>query len=384
MKGATVFEPRLEHAKPLRFFSGANAPAIKPIKWLVRGLLARGAITILAGQPGVSKSLHSFILAACLCLGKEFAGMKVSSPHKILYLDIDGGWVWSAQSLIASMRGVGLEGLPENFLYWSPLDEECQFDDEQNTYLEHLGDILEATVRAENVDVVMIDSLNQFMEGDSNNNRDVVRALRGGLEGVRRAGAAILILDHTNKAARAGGGEFVPMASGGQQKRAIARITVTLEEEGADVRWSIDKANTAKFLPFLTHLHFETDTCGDPRVIRLELKGEAGDRTPPTTSPREDAMQTILKILREEGGEVQRKVFGAGRTVDRAVEILTESGVIEKSGYGKYRLKASPPLRQPLGCGKVAELEEEIKFNTLPRTPPTPPLVAKSYVEGEL
>jgi hypothetical protein len=356
MKGETVFEPKAEDPKLLRFFSGANAPAVQPICWLVRGLLARKAITILAGQPGVSKSLHSFILAGCLCLGKEFGGMSIARPYKVLYLDIDGGWVWSAQTLVAAMRGVGLEGLPENFLYWSPLDEECQFDDEQSTSLEQLGAILEATVRAEKVDVVMIDSLNQFMEGDSNNNRDVVRALRGGLEGVRRAGAAILILDHTNKAARAGGGEFVPMASGGQQKRAIARITVTLEEEGEDVRWSVDKTNTAKFPPFLTHLHFSLDVCGDPYLIRLELRGEADARTSPTTTPREDAMQTILKILREEGGEVQRKMFGAGRTVDRAIEILTESGVIEKSGYGKYRLKA---------------------------TPPTPPLVAESYVEGE-
>jgi RecA-family ATPase len=203
MRGATLFEPKADTPKLLRFFSGADAPLIKAVEWLVRGLLARGAITILAGQPGVSKSVHSFILAGCLCLGRDFAGMKVERRYKVLYLDIDGGWNWSAPTLVAAMRGVGLEGLPQNFLYWSPLDEVCQFEDEQSTNLEHLGGILETTVRNEKVDVVIIDSLNQFMEGDSNNNRDVVRALRGGLEGVRRAGAAILILDHTNKAARA-------------------------------------------------------------------------------------------------------------------------------------------------------------------------------------
>jgi hypothetical protein len=384
MKGATVFEPKVETPTLLRFFSGADTPPIKAVEWLVRGLLARGAITILAGQPGVSKSVHSFILAGCLCVGRDFAGMSIGKPHKVLYLDIDGGWTWTAQTLIAAMRGVGLEGLPENFLYWSPLDEVCQFEDEQRTNLEHLGNVLETTVRNERIDVVIIDSLNQFMEGDSNNNRDVVRALRGGLEGVRRAGAAILILDHTNKSARAGGGEFVPMAGGGQQKRAIARVTVTLEEEGDNVRWSIDKANAAKFPPFLTHLHFELDSCGDPRVIRLELKGEAGARTLPTTLPRDDALQNILKILRQTDGEVQRKTFGAGRTVDRALEILTESDVIEKSGYGKYRLKATLPLRQTLEVGGVAELEGKPKLKTLSHTPPTPPVVAESYFEGEL
>jgi AAA domain len=117
MKGATVFECKAEAPKLLRFFSGANAPAIKPVEWLVRGLLARGAITLIAGQPGVSKSVHSFILAGCLCLGKGFSGMSIDKPYKVLYLDIDGGWVWSAQTLMAAMRGVGLEGLPENFLY---------------------------------------------------------------------------------------------------------------------------------------------------------------------------------------------------------------------------------------------------------------------------
>jgi AAA domain len=130
MRGATKFEPRAETPTLLRFFSGTNAPPINAIEWLVRGLLACGAITILAGQPGVSKSVHSFILAGCLCLGRNFAGMKIEQPCKVLYLDIDGGWAWSAQTLIAAMLGVGLEG-------------------------------------------------------------------------VRRAGTAILILDHTNKAARA-------------------------------------------------------------------------------------------------------------------------------------------------------------------------------------
>ncbi len=355
MKGATTFEPREETQVLLPFFSGVNAPPIKAVEWLARGLLARGAITILAGQPGVSKSVHSFILAGCLCLGKDFAGMNIERPYKVLYLDIDGGWNWSAQTLIAAMRGVGLEKLPDNFLYWSPLDEVCQFEDEQNTHLEHLGGILEATVRNEKIDVVLIDSLNQFMEGDSNNNRDVVRALRGGLEGVRRAGAGVLILDHTNKASRAGGSEFVPMASGGQQKRAIARLTVTLEEEGDNVRWSIDKANTVKFPPFLTHLDFSLDTFGDPCVIKLEFKGEAGARTSPIVLPRDEAIQNIMQILRETEDEVQRKAFGTGRTVDRALETLTESGVVEKSAHGKYRLKAIPPLRQPLGVGGVAE-----------------------------
>jgi hypothetical protein len=377
MKGATVFEPKTEVPRVLRFFSGANAPAIKPIEWVVRGFLARKAITILAGQPGVSKSLHSFILAGCLCLGEDFAGMNIEKPYKVLYLDVDGGWTWTAQSLMAAMRGVSLEGLPENFLYWSPLEEECQFDDEQSTSLEHLGSILEATVRAENVDVVIIDSLNQFMEGDLNNNRDVVRALRGGLEGVRRAGAAILILDHTNKAARAGGSAFVPMPSGGQQKRAIARITVTLEEEGENVRWSVDKANSIKFSPFLTHLHFETDVHGDPRVIRLKLKGEAGARTTPLALPRDEAMQTITQLLHDAGGEVPRKVFGQGRTVERALDILVETGVIEKPSRGKYRLKTIPPLRHTLEVGGVAELTGDKKFETFLRTSPSLPTAPK-------
>jgi hypothetical protein len=383
MKGATKFEPKVEAPKLLRFFSGANAPPVKAVEWLVRGLLARKAITILAGQPGVSKSVHSFILAASLCLGKDFAGMNIARPHKVLYLDIDGGWAWSAQTLIAAMRGVGLEGLPENFLYWSPLDEVCQFDDEQSTYLEHLGNILEATVHRENVDVLIIDSLNQFMEGDSNNNRDVVRALRGGLEGVRRAGAAILILDHTNKAARAGS-ELVPMASGGQQKRAIARVTVTLEEEGENVRWSIDKANTAKFPPFLTHLHFSLDSYSDPHCISLELRGEAGARTLPTTLPRDDAMQNILRILRDSDGEVQRKEFGSSGTVNRALEILTESGLIEKSSYGKYRLKGTLPSRHTLGVGEVAKFERVTQSETLPHLLPSSPPAAESFIEGEI
>jgi hypothetical protein len=324
----------------LPFLAGPGLPEITAITWIVNLLLAQGAGTILFGQPGVSKTAHLAILSASLCLAKPFAGIEIERPYKVLYVDFDGGWNWTGSLFKAAFRGAGLEGLPENFLYWSPLTDECKLPDGEHTALEFIGRLIAETVKAENVDVVVVDSLGQGMAGDQNSNQDAAIALRTGLNEARAAGASVLVIDHAAKAARIGG-EVVPTPSGAQQKRAWARVTVALEQEGEGddrlTRWSVDKSNAQHFKPFLTRLQFHNDAAGKLDTLRLELIGEAGARTSPTTSPRDDAMQNIMQILREEGGEVQRKAFGYNRTVDRALEILTESGVIEKSGYGKRR-----------------------------------------------
>jgi AAA domain len=368
MKGAKEIKPI--HSDMLPFFTGSSAPEIKPIDWLVEGFLARGAGTILFGQPGVSKTAHAAVLCACLSLGKPFAGIQVKGRYRILYLDADAGWNWSGPLFQAAFRGAGLEGLPESFMYWSPLSEECQLAQGLSTSLESLGVTIESTVRQNKVDILIVDSLGQSMQGDGNSNQDASLALRLGLNGARAAGASILVLDHAAKAAKIPG-VSIPTPSGAQQKRAWARVTVAIEQEGEEqsrlTRWSVDKSNAKHFEPFLTSLNFQNNSSGQLETLRLELVGKAGLRNFTKTSPLDETTEKIRSILLHQGGEVARKHFGYGGTIDRALKLLTESEEIEKCGYGSYRLNhhftTSPTPRD----GEVVKFPEITSPQTSPK-----------------
>ena len=204
---------------PLRVFNGASAPAVQPIDWLIRQLLARGAGTILFGQPGVSKTAHALVLCACLSRGLPFAGFDTGAGGlRILYVDFDKGWNWSSELIQAAFRGVGCEGLPDDFWYFSPLTAECQ-EPSIDTNLEYIGQRIAETVSVLAIDLVVVDSLGMGMAGDPNNQQDVSMALREGLDAARANNAAVLVLDHAAKSA-AEMTTRVPTPIGAQSKRA--------------------------------------------------------------------------------------------------------------------------------------------------------------------
>jgi RecA-family ATPase len=330
-------------APVLKTIHAGNEPPTRPIEWLVEGFLARGAGTILFGQPGVSKSVHAAVLCAHLALGKDFCGMRVpKSGTRVLYIDLDGGWDWTSQYLHAVFKAHGITGLPEGFHYWSPLDDE-DGDDDRPVILEEEGVKIANTVREHGIDLVVIDSLGQFLGGDSNEAHRVSMGLRGGLNPARRQGAAILVIDHATKAARLGG-PGVPTPAGSQQKRAWARLTVALEEEETGenthtVRWTVDKSNTRRFAPFTTRLTFqgEKDHLG---LITLDHLGPAGPRKSEEASALEGAKTAILARL-QGGSATSGELDAVNGTGARALRDLIAEGSVVREGRGSYSLATS-------------------------------------------
>jgi AAA domain len=360
----------------MRFFTGSNAPTVKPVPWLVPGFLAQGAGTILFGQPGVGKTTHGAALTASLVMGEDFGPFQVLNPCRVLYVDFDGGWDWNAPLFYAAFRALGFEGLPDEFAYFSPLTEACR--DPENTKLialEGFGGEIAQAVHDHQADVVVLDSLGQSMAGDPNSGQDVALALRLGLNPAREAGAAVLVLDHATKAARTVGAG-VPTPAGSQQKRAWARVTVALEAEGETghgVRWSIDKTNASPWKPFLTRLEFVSI---DDRLdtMTLEFEGEAGERLG-KVEPKGSALAVVSILERLREGSAERKDFPDGGTYDRALKELLESEKITRSKLGRtsiYGLPVSPgeplgftPPHQTLGNGVVVSIEAH--QNTAPK-----------------
>ena len=366
---------------PLRVFNGASAPAVQPIDWLIRQLLARGAGTILFGQPGVSKTAHALVLCACLSRGLPFAGFDTGAGGlRILYVDFDKGWNWSSELIQAAFRGVGCEGLPDDFWYFSPLTAECQ-EPSIDTNLEYIGQRIAETVSVLAIDLVVVDSLGMGMAGDPNNQQDVSMALREGLDAARANNAAVLVLDHAAKSA-AEMTTRVPTPIGAQSKRAWAVVTVALErEEMGLTRWSVDKTNAREFLPFVTRLNFENNlTTQQLETLTLERVGEAGDRVKASgLGGNAAAQQMILEQL--SSGEKRRKEFGRGGTIDRALEELIASSTVVKPAHGIYRLAdvSAAPHHRPLAFDGVVQ-EDETSPTSITKTTP---LFADSKLASE-
>lgn len=333
-------------------FDGSTAPHATPVEWLVEKFLARGAGTLLFGQPGVSKTAHVAYLAACLVAGVPFAGLPtIPRGLRILFLDFDASWEWNRELFEAAFRGVGSAAIPQEFIYYSPNTAACVLPGENALQsLEAIGPDIACTVREYRVDLVICDSLGQMMMGDANSGQDVALALRAGLNPARMAGAAVLVVDHATKAAAMGGG--VPTPIGSQQKRAWARVSVALEREThADqilTRWSIDKSNAAPFKPFLTRLDFQT-VGGRLHQLALTALGEAGARIRSDQKEGLDRMgQARLAILEAlQSGSRSRHELGSGGTVDRALKILVESGQILRLSHGLYGLPQSSNEPEP-------------------------------------
>ena len=337
--------------RPLSFFTGQNAPEVQPVRWIVTGFLALGAGTILFGQPGVSKTVHAAHLIAKLTVGQDFAGLETRTRGlRVLYLDFDGGWDWTASLFRAAFRGVGIEGLPESFAYYSPLTAACRDPEDPDAgmvALEALGQSIGLAVKEHRADLVVCDSLGQMMVGDSNSAQDVAVALRLGLNPARESGAAVLVIDHAAKAAV--GNLGVPTPAGSQQKRAWARVTVALETEEVNgerlTRWSVDKSNAAHFDPFLTRAVFLNDHAGQLEVLRLECLGEAGPRGGSPARRIDEAREKVLDRLQD--SPARRGDFPKSGTYDRAFKTLTDAGLIQKDGVGLYSVPSAEPQTSP-------------------------------------
>lgn len=84
----------------------------EPPRWLVRDLFYQQSLIILAGMPGVGKSIFAYSASIAIASGQPFLGLPCT-PGRVLYFDEENGpanmptyfrWAW---------RGVGSPNLPD-------------------------------------------------------------------------------------------------------------------------------------------------------------------------------------------------------------------------------------------------------------------------------
>jgi hypothetical protein len=331
-------KPRAEKAKLHRLDITQMLREDPPeVPWVVEGLVARGALTVLNGREGEGKSLLAMVLAVGVATGTDEGGL-VCRPGRVSIVDAENGR-YEIHRRVKSL-GLPAEGVE--------LHEPEGFDLRRD-----LGE-LERVLEADRPDLLVLDAYRSLWGGEENDSREVAAVLDPLRNLVRRYDAGALLLHHSGKGN--GGGYRGSSAIG-----ASAELGFTLARAPGD--------------PDRARRYIETWKCRpapEPPKRWLRLSAEMGlvlidaaepfaaeeeERTPEAPAQQELAPKLLGALARGPLGlsDLARAVGknpGNG-SVTRTMRALEEQGSVERGEDKLYRLSTFPLSTRPRGSGKV-------------------------------
>lgn len=169
---------------------------IKPEKvvWLFENRVPRKNITLLVGDPGTGKSTFTIDLAARVTTGRGLPGEPEREPENVVYMTWEDG--------LADTVRPRLEAAGADLQRVQAISGAHEGEDERGlSFPQDLG-YLESVVRKNNAALVIIDPLMAFLSSKVDSHKDQeIRRVMGGLARIAAStGAAILIVNHMNKA----------------------------------------------------------------------------------------------------------------------------------------------------------------------------------------
>jgi len=160
-------------------------------KYLIKKLVPKGDITVIAARPGELKSLTAMYGSCCCAIGKPFLG-RDTQKIKILYLDEENNY--PALSERFKKLTLGLEREPKDFeniklLVFSAIKINTNEGREQ----------LQQLVIKHSPDLVIIDCLIRVFTGDENSSKDMRLIFENLCQIIEKYGTTFLILHHVTK-----------------------------------------------------------------------------------------------------------------------------------------------------------------------------------------
>lgn len=295
-----------------------------PIPWVIKGLVVKGALTVLNGREGEGKSLLAMALAAGVSLGEDEAGFACCAGS-VLVIDAENG-------PHEIHRRVHTLGLPATVSLYEP-SEGQRFD--LRTDLHEL----EAVVAKHRPDLLVIDAFRSLWGGEENDSREVASVLDPLRNLVRRYGAGTLLLHHSGKSTAAS-------YRGSSAIGASAELGFTLGRQDGDDDHARRRLDCWKCRPAPRP---------DTRWLRLNVErgqvfideAEPATEAPPAaTQPvRAELRPQVLAALTDEPQTRADLARAVGkdpkdRSVGRVLDTLREEGLATKT-EGRWRRVAS-------------------------------------------
>jgi putative DNA primase/helicase len=357
-------------APAVRLVRGDAVP-LEPVRWLWRGFLPAGMLTLLGGAPGCGKTTIALSLAAVITRGGTWPdGSRCTEPGDVV--------VWSGEDgasvLMARLLAAGAD--PERVHLVEGVSDDGEFDPGRDMLL------LEAAATSlPRVRFLILDPIVSAVAGDSHKGAEVRRSLQPVVTLAQRLGCAVLGITHFSKGT--GGRDPVERVTGSIAFAALARLVLVaakVKAEGDDHEprrvLMRAKANICPddggFAYGLERVEVAPEVEGQ-RVQWLEaLQGTARELLAEAEAEPDDASDDVASFLHglladgpQPAKAVMAEAGGAGYSRDQVQRAARRLGIERrKDGMaGPWRWA----LPSPEGSSEGSE------DRTLQRVPPSPP-----------
>lgn len=214
----------------------------KPIRWLWRGRIARGKVSMIAGHPGLGKSQITSSFAAIVTIGGQWPVDRTPCERgSVLFLSAEDD---PADTIRPRLEAAGADLQRVHILH--AVRDGFSADGEERhrgfNLKEDVKKLETALAEIGEVALVVIDPVSAYLgQSDSHNNAEVRALLAPLSEMAARAGVAVVAVSHLNKGG-AGGGDALMRVTGSLAFVAAARAAYAVVK---------DKENEARrfFLP---------------------------------------------------------------------------------------------------------------------------------------
>lgn len=319
----------------------------KPIDWLWKGKIAKGKITIIAGEPGLGKSQVSLYLASVVSNGGNFPGGYSCNPGTVLLFSAEDA---AADTINPRLQALGANGEKIFIFHTVSVEKGKQKAFDIKNDLQLLSNALKTF---KDTSLIVIDPITAFLgETDSNSNSEVRELLRLLSELAEEHNVAMLIVSHPNKST---GGSIMNKIMGSLGFVAAARAVymVIKDKENSDRRLmlnlknniAIDKGGFAYRLEGvdLGHEITTSKVVWEKEEIQMTLQEAISD-----DDGKEKANKESVKWLEDFLGqykdgvsfdivmkEATKQKIGTRRTMDRAAEELWVEKIYQGKGKSK-------------------------------------------------
>lgn len=277
------------------------------VTWSWNGYIARGKVTLIAGDPGLGKSWATLDLAARVTVGGETPDRQHKMEQGAVVLltaedgladtvrpriDVQGG----DASLVHVLEGIvdadGHERLP--------------------SLVEDIA-ILEQLVMSTKAHLVIVDPLNAYIgRTDSHNDAQIRRALTPLAKMAERTGAAVLVVMHLNQATLQPA-LYRIQGSIGYVGAARSVLLVVRDKDNPDLRVIAPiKSNLAAAMPAVAFTITEEPALAWKGTVEVDIAELLAVAAPEEHGAREEA-KTFLKEVLADGNVPQKDIFKEAR-----------------------------------------------------------------------
>jgi RecA-family ATPase len=257
--------------KPLPLWVADTLASPDP-QWIVPGFIPAQGLVIIAGRPKIAKkSWMAYALAMAAASGKPVGPFLAPQRTNVLFYSREGAAGPIAHRFNAIERAMGPALAQCDNIFF--VQNGAFFLDEPL----HIKGCLKFI--AENrIGLVVIDTLAKSFRGDENNARDVGAALRG-VEKIRDAGAATLLVHHLGKSKIQAIGGVPDPDAGLRGSSALAGaydniISIQqLEVDGESEVWAVVGGKYLDFHGYKQDWEITQDKDKNPNYARLDLEG---------------------------------------------------------------------------------------------------------------